>query len=117
MHNASPVSTKYYIIEKVGAEHWARYLYKLGKTHICLAPDTDKSENPTFKDGEQAFRFDTYTAACHYLARLMLPGTYRVMWVDDDNDIFEWAQDGPMEPSRFAERDWQEYHQWNGKSN
>jgi len=116
MYDAKPSSTKYYVIEKVGEAYHERYLYKLGKIFL-IGEFPDQSSSPEFNDINKAFRFDTYSAACHYLARWMLPGTYRVVWVDDENDIFEWAQDGPMEPSRFDERDWREYHHWNGKSN
>ena len=105
---------KYYLIEQVGVEYWKRYLTKIGK--LPMTGDWTDTQEPEFGLWEDAFRWDTYRGATHFLARWKMPGTYRVMWVDEDNDEFEWAVDGPKELDRFDERDWQEFHEMNGKS-
>ena len=109
---------KYYLIEHVGphVEPWLKYLKDLGHQYIINDPWEQPARDPRFGLWEDAFRWETYCSACHWLARWRLPGTYKVMWVDEVNEEFEWAQDGPKEPNRFDERDWQEFHEWNGRS-
>ena len=107
---------KFYVIEHVGVEYHKRYLKELGHQYIMNDPWDQPARDPKFGSYEDAFRWSTYQSACHWLARWNLPGTYRVIWVDLDNDVFEWA-DGPREPDSFGERDWKEFHEWNGKSN
>ena len=112
--------TKYYEIERVGVDPDQRYLRTLGRQLILNDPWDQPPKDPTFGRSDQWFKFDSYTGACHWLARWKPAGTYRVMWVeeapDGDCDTFEWAQQ-PQQPERFTERDWQEFHHMNGKSN
>lgn len=112
--------TKYYVIERVGVELEQRYLKTIGRQLIMNDPWDEKPADPTFGRSDQWFKWHSYTAACHWLARWKLAGTYRVMRVeedaDGDADTFEWAL-WPVEPESFHERDWQEFHHMNGKSN
>ena len=114
-------ATKYYVIERVGVESDQRFQKTLGHQLIINDPWDQKPSDPVFGRSDQWFKWDTYTGACHWLARWNLPGTYRVMYVeeyeDGDCDIFEWAENGPVDPERFDERDWKEFHHMNGKSN
>lgn len=117
-HN-STTETKYYVIEHVGAEPDQRYLKTIGRQLILHDPWAVKGAAPTFGQSDQWFKWHSYTAACHWLARWKPAGTYRVMYVkedeDGDADTFEWAP-LPVEPNNFDERDWQEFHHMNGRS-
>lgn len=114
MYDAPNGSTKYYIIERNGPGGSVAYLKTLGKT-LLIGEDPDQSEAPTWSEGKYAFRFDTYTAACHWLLRLRPDGGIRVAYVDESTDDFIYADDGPIDKERFDERDWKEYHHMNGK--
>ena len=115
MYDAPKGSKSYYILERVGVGLEERYLYKLGKMFL-IGEDPDRSESPKWGRGQYAFRFDTYSAACHWLARWKPAGTHRVVYVNEDTDRFQ-AVDRPVEPDRIDERDWREFHYMNGKSN
>ena len=115
-HNTSNSSTNYYIIERTGEPLDQRFLHTLGKTPVP-GDGQALSQQPRWFDEKHAFRFDTYSAACHWLARWTPTGTHRLIYVDQDNDGFEYVMDGPVDQKRFDERDWKEYHHMNGKSN
>tara|TARA_A100001011_G_C13971265_1_gene699375 strand:+ start:198 stop:569 length:372 start_codon:yes stop_codon:yes gene_type:complete len=120
-HNRTD-QTRYYVIERVGVEPHERFLTKLGHQLMLIFSSSfaQKPTDPTFGSSEHWFKWDTYTAACHWLARWKPPGTYRVMRVEEDADgdalVYEWAQQ-PVDQERFDERDWKEFHHMNGKSN
>lgn len=116
MYDAPNGSTRYYIIERTGVVHQDRYLKTLGKIFL-IGEDPDQSSHPTWGYCEHAFRFDTYSAACHWLARWKPVGTHRLVHVDIDEGTKTYVTDGPVEPDRFAERDWKEFHHMNGRTN
>ena len=116
LYDAPKHSPRYYIIERCGVPLTERYLCTLGKMFL-IGEDPDRSAHPTWMHCENAFRFDTYTAACHWLARWKPAGTHRLVYVDDEQDVFKYVMDGPVEPDRIDERDWREFHHMNGKSN
>ena len=116
MYDAPNGSKRYYIIERTGVPLDERFLHTLGKMFL-IGEDPDQSKQPTWMHCENAFRFDTYCAACHWLARWKPAGTHRLVYVDEDTDEFKYVMDGPVDQQRFDERDWQEYHHMNGKSN
>lgn len=115
MYDAPYGSTQYYVLERVGAPIEERYLYKLGKMFL-IGEDPDLSQDPKWSECKYAFRFDTYTSACHWLARWKPAGTHRVVHINEETDEFQ-AVDRPVEMDRFDERDWREFHHMNGKSN
>jgi len=112
--------TRYYVIERVGVEPHKRYLKTLGRQLIINDPWDQKPTDPKFGPSECWFKWYSYTAACHWLARWRPDGTYRVMYVEEDADgdalVFEHV-DSPVEPQRMDERDWQEFNHMNGRSN
>jgi hypothetical protein len=116
----STTETKYYVIERVGVEPYERYLKTLGHQLIINDPWDKEPADPKFGYSDQWFKWHSYTAACHWLARWKPSGTYRVMYVEEDTsgdaDTFDWAP-VPVEPGSFDERDWREFHHMNGKSN
>ena len=115
MYDSKPGSKRYYIIERCGVPLTVRFLHTIGK--IPVPGDGQAlSKQPTWHEAKYAFRFDTYTAACHWLARWRPDGTHRLVYVDEDTDDFKYVMDGPAEPERFDERDWKEFHHMNGKS-
>ena len=116
MYDAPNGSKSYYILERVGVGLEERYLYKLGTAAFYIGESPDQSESPKWSRGKYAFQFDTYSAACHWLARWKPAGTHRVVYVNEDTDQFR-AVDRPVEPNRMDERDWREFHYMNGKSN
>lgn len=115
MYDAPNGSKQYYIIERIGVPLCKRYLHKLGKQLPLWA--SVQREPPIWDREHHAFRFDTYTAACHWLLRIQPPGTHRLVYVDESTDEFKYVMDGPVDQERFDERDWKEYHHMNGKSN
>lgn len=112
--------TQYYVIERVGVEPHERYLKTLGHQLIINDPWDKQPADPEFGHSDRWFKWHSYTAACHWLARWNLPGTYRVMHVEEDADgdavVFEHA-DQPVDLQQFDERDWREFTHMNGKSN
>ena len=116
LYDAPNGSTQYYIIEQTGVVHQDRYLKTLGKTFL-IGEDPDQSASPTWGYCEHAFQFDTYSAACHWLARWRPVGTHRLVHVDEDQGTRLYVMDGPVDQDRMDERDWQEFHHMNGKSN
>ena len=116
MYDAPNGSTRYYIIERTNIVNQDRYLKTLGKMFL-IGEDPDQSEAPTWGYCEHAFRFDSYTSACHWLMRWRPQGTHRLVHVDLDEGIKRYVPDGPVEPDCFAERDWREFTHMNGKSN
>lgn len=112
--------TRYYVIERVGVEPHKRYLKTIGHQLIINDPWNQKPTDPTFGPGDRWFKWHSYSAACHWLARWKPAGTYRVMYVEEDVDgdalVFEHV-DSPVEPERTDERDWREFTHMNGKSN
>ena len=116
MYDAPNGSTRYYIIEQTGVPLHRRFLHTLGKTFL-IGEDPDQSKRPTWSDGDQAFRFDSYTSACHWLLRWRPDGTHRLVYVDEEKDEFRYVMDGPVDQEHFDERDWREYHHMNGRSN
>lgn len=113
--------TRYYVIEQVGVEPEHRFLKTIGRQLFEKDPWNGKSADPTFGRSDQWFKWHSYTGACHWLARWKPSGTYRVMYVEEDAsgdaDTFEWTETGPVDLESFDERDWQEFHHMNGKSN
>lgn len=116
MYDTPNGSTKYYVIERVGVEPEQRYVRSLGRQLILNDPWDQPPKDPTFGRGDQWFKFDSYTSACHWLARWTPAGTYRVVYVNEETDQFQ-AVDRPVEPERMDERDWREFTHMNGKSN
>lgn len=116
MYDAPHGSKKYYIIERTGVPLTERYLCTLGKIFL-IGEDTDQSKRPTWMHCENAFRFDSYTSACHWLLRWKPEGTHRLVYVNEETDEFKYVMDGPVDQERFDERDWKEYHHMNGRSN
>ena len=115
MYDAPNGSKSYYVLERVGVGLDERYLHKLGKMFL-IGEDPDRSERPRWSECKRAFRFDTYSAACHWLARWKPAGTHRVVYINEETDQFQ-AVDRPVEPERIDERDWQEFTHMNGRSN
>ena len=116
MYDAPKGSSQYYIIERTGKVGQDRFLKTLGKVFL-IGEDPDRSAKPSWGYCEHAFRFDTYTSACHWLMRWNPRGTHQLVYVDLDEGIRKYVPDGPVDPERFAERDWQEFHEMNGRSN
>ena len=116
MYDAPNGSKQYYIIERIGVPLCERYLHKLGK-QLLIGESPDQSKPPSWERAHHAFRFNTYTAACHWLLRIRPDGTHRLVYVDENTDEFKYVMDGPVDQERFDERDWKEYHHMNGKSN
>jgi hypothetical protein len=124
MYDAPNGSTKYYIIEQTGVIDSKRYVKTLGKQFL-INEDPDLSQDPTWGYSEHAFKFDSYTSACHWLLRWKPVGTHRLVYVEEEQDdkgrwinrTFKYVMDGPVDQERFDERDWKEYHHMNGKSN
>ena len=108
--------TRYYVIERVGVEPHKRYLKTIGHQLIINDPWDQKPADPTFGPGDRWFKWHSYTAACHWLARWKPAGTYRVVYVNEETDQFQ-AVDRPVDPERMDERDWREFTHMNGKSN
>ena len=104
MYDAPNGSKSYYVIERVGVVLKERYLHKLGK-HVIK-----------WSECKYAFRFETYSAACHWLARYKPAGTHRVVYINEETDEFQ-AVDRPVEPDRMDERDWREFTHMNGRNN
>ena len=113
MYDAPNGSKQYYIIERIGVPLCERYLHKLGK-QLLIGESPDQSKQPSWDRAHHAFRFDTYTAACHWLLRIRPAGTHRLVYVDENTDEFKYVMEGPVDQERFDERDWKEYHHMNG---
>ena len=114
MYDAPHSSTKYYIIERTGVPLDERFLHKLGITFL-IGEDPSRAKDPVWAREELAFRFDTYTSACHWLLRWRPAGTHRLVYVNEETNEFKYVMDGPAEQERFDERDWKEYHHMNRK--
>jgi len=115
-HNTLNNIKQYYIIERCGVPLTERFLHTIGNTPVP-GDGQALSQQPTWERAKHAFRFDTYTAACHWLLRWTPVGTHRLVYVDENTDVFKYVMDGPVDLERFEERDWREYHHMNGKSN
>jgi len=121
MYDVTPGGRQYYTIERCEVPLTERFLHTLGE----MRPDGDdpernyplQSKQPTWGEPKHAFRFDTYTAACHWLLRWKPQGTHRLVYINEDTTECKYVMDGPVERERFDERDWKEYHHMNGKRN
>ena len=106
------LKTKYYIIERVGVEYNYRFMTNIGKMPMYGNPLG--ATEPTFGSFLDAFKFPTYRNATHKLAHWKMPGTFRVMYVDEEEEVQHVTE--PVDKECFDERDWQEFHEENGKS-
>ena len=122
MYDSSNGSSSYYIVKQT-FNNVNRYMYHPGRVPI---PWADKpgdglalSQQPEWGFKEKAFRFDTYTAACHWLARWTPLGKHQLIHVSetDNGKVERYVPDGPVDPNRIDERDWREFHHMNGKYN
>jgi hypothetical protein len=104
----------FYVIEQVGVDYASRFMTNIGK--LPFTGDWTDTKEPTFGQFINVYKFPTYRSATHRLALWSMPGTYRVMYVDEDSNMHS-CESGPKNPKDFTERDWKEFHEENGKSN
>lgn len=117
MFDSPNSSSSYYIVEQT-FNTVNRYMYRPGR---MPTPGDGQAltQEPEWRFKEKAFRFDTYTAACHWLARWTPLGKHQLIHVSetDSGKVERYVPDGPIDPDRIDERDWREFHHMNGKYN
>ena len=115
-HDTLTNSKQYYVIERCEVPLTERFLKTIGKTPVP-GDGQALSDQPTWGLPPHAFRWDTYTAACHWLLRWKPQGTHRLVYINEDTTECKYVMDGPVDTERLDERDWKEYHHMNGKRN